>query len=326
VQCDPSGSAFPAATISAEDVVSVLLVEDAHKSFGATAALRGLSLELRAGETLALLGPNGAGKTTLIRALAGRLRLDRGRVLLGGHELAAGVPRDGLGVVPQDIALYPLLTARENLETFGRLHGLVGDVLARRVARALDWIALEGRANEKVGGFSGGMKRRLNIACGVLHEPGVVLLDEPTVGVDPQSRERIWEMLGTLVDRGASLLVTTHMLEEAERRCSRITVIDHGRGLASGTLDELVAHAGLAGRRARIALERPLASGVALPPGVERSEGGAVLTARVGDVAAELPGLLARLHAAGAGVRDLDVRGADLHAVFLALTGKELRE
>ncbi len=306
--------------------MAVLRIEDAHKAFGATAALRGLSLELRSGETLALLGPNGAGKTTLIRAIAGRVKLDRGRIVMGERELVPGGPRESLGVVPQEIALYPLLTARENLAVFGELHGLSGETLARRVDGALDWIALDGRANEPIAGFSGGMKRRLNIACGVLHEPRVVLLDEPTVGVDPQSRERIWEMLATLVDRGASLLVTTHMLEEAEARCSRVTVIDHGVGLASGTLPELVTHAGLAGRRVRVALERPLAATDAVPAGFARSDDGAELSAGIGDVPAELPVLLAALQRSGLGVRDLDVRGADLQAVFLALTGKELRE
>ncbi len=306
--------------------MGVLRIEGATKSFGASPALRGLSLELRSGETLALLGPNGAGKTTLIRAIAGRVRLDQGRIVLADRELSPGGPRESLGVVPQEIALYPLLTARENLQVFGRLHGVDGETLARRVDAALDWIALEGRANEPIAGFSGGMKRRLNIACGVLHEPRVVLLDEPTVGVDPQSRERIWEMLATLVDRGASLLVTTHMLEEAEARCSRVTVIDHGVGLASGTLPELVAHAGLAGRRVRVALESPLPASAPAPAGFRRSDDGAQLSAAIGDVSAELPALLAALQRSGVAIRDLDVRGADLQAVFLALTGKELRE
>lgn len=306
--------------------MAMLKIEDAHKSFGATRALDGLALQLREGETLALLGPNGAGKTTLIRAIAGRVKLDRGRIELDGRALEPGAPRDSLGVVPQEIALYPLLTARENLEVFGRLHGLDGETLRLRVRAALDWIALEARAHEKVGGFSGGMKRRLNIACGVLHEPRVVLLDEPTVGVDPQSRERIWEMLAALTDRGTSLLVTTHMLEEAEARCSRVTVVDHGRDRASGTLAELIEHAGLAGRRVRVRLDAPLPPALAAWPGARVDGAGDALEARIGDVAAELPALLEHVRRAGASVRDLDVRGADLHAVFLALTGKELRE
>jgi ABC-2 type transport system ATP-binding protein len=302
---------------------SVLRIEGARKSFGATVALRGLSFELRAGEMLALLGPNGAGKTTLIRALAGRVRLDGGRVTLFGRELAAGAARPDLGVVPQEVALYPLLTARENLEVFGELNGVRGHRLRERVAWALGWTGLAERAKEPVERFSGGMRRRLNLACGILHEPKVVLLDEPTVGVDPQSREKLYEMLGELRDRGASLLVTTHYLEEAEARCERIVVVDHGSAIAEGTLPELVEHAGLSGRRVRLTLDR--AAGAA-PAGFTLENGGGTLQATIGDVAAELPALLERVRAAGLGVRDLEVRTASLQTVFLSLTGKELRE
>ena len=310
--------------------MTVLRIEDAHKSFGTTAALRGLGFELLAGESLALLGPNGAGKTTLIRAIAGRLRLDRGRIELGGATLVPGRPRDSLGVVPQDVALYPLLTARENLEVFGRLHGLMGDALAARVRSALEWIGLADRAREPIERFSGGMKRRLNIACGVLHEPAVVLLDEPTVGVDPQSRERIWEMLGSLTDRGVSLLVTTHMLEEAEHRCSRIVIVDHGVQVAAGTLSELMQRAGLPDRRVQARLDRRAAdafpAGATMPAGWRVADDGSVLIAGIRELGRDLPPLLAALERAGVAPRDLDVRGAGLHDVFLALTGKELRE
>ena len=310
--------------------MAVLRIADAHKSFGSTAALRGLGFELAAGESLALLGPNGAGKTTLIRAIAGRLRLDRGSIQLDGVTLAAGRPRDSLGVVPQDIALYPLLTARENLQVFGRLHGLAGTALARRVEAALGWIGLADRAKEPIQHFSGGMKRRLNIACGVLHEPDVVLLDEPTVGVDPQSRERIWEMLSSLTDRGASLLVTTHMLEEAEDRCQRIVIVDHGVQVAAGTLPELLLVAGLSERRVRIMLDHRAAdvfpAGSTPPAGLRVTDDGTALVSGIRDVGRELPPLVAALERAGQHVSDLDVRGAGLHDVFLALTGKELRE
>jgi ABC-2 type transport system ATP-binding protein len=301
----------------------VLEVRGARKRFGATEALRGLDLELRAGEMLALLGPNGAGKTTLIRALAGRLRLDAGEIRLFGRAAAAGAARPELGVVPQEIALYPLLTARENLDAFGRLQGLAGEALRQRVESMLAWTGLGDRAKEPVKQFSGGMKRRLNIACGALHRPKLVLLDEPTVGVDPQSRERIYEMLDVLRDEGASILITTHYLEEAEARCERIAVIDHGAALASGTLPELVERAGLSGRRVRMALERPAA---AAPAGFSLEPGGGAIVATIADVAGELPPLLARVREAGLGVRDLDVRAASLQAVFLALTGKDLRE
>src|SRR5690606_36625262 len=158
--------------------------------------------------------------TTLVRAIAGRVRLDEGRIELDGRPAAH--TRPGLGLVPQEIALYPLLSARENLEVFGRFHSLEGDALGRAVTWALGWTGLEARSGEQVRTFSGGMKRRLNIACGVLHRPGVVLLDEPTVGVDPQSREKIYEMLAELKAGGASLLLTTHQLDGAEARCDRV--------------------------------------------------------------------------------------------------------
>ena len=302
---------------------ATLEIRDARKSFGTTRALDGMSLTLGEGEMLGLLGPNGAGKTTLIRAIAGRLRLDGGSAALFGHVLEPGKARADLGVVPQENALYPLLHARENLETFGRMNGLEGKRLRERTAWALEWTGLADRATTPVKSFSGGMKRRLNLACGVLHEPRLVLLDEPTVGVDPQSREKIYDMLEGLRAAGTALLLTTHYLEEAEARCERITIVDHGRTIASGTLPELVVQAGLGGQKLRLTLEHATA---APPAGFTSENGGGALTATLRDVGGELPGLLARLHAAGLGVRDLQVRGASLQSVFLALTGKELRE
>jgi ABC-2 type transport system ATP-binding protein len=301
----------------------VLRIEEARKSFGATEALRGLSLELHEGELLALLGPNGAGKTTLVRALAGRVRLDGGRLSLLGRDLSPESPRPELGIVPQEVALYSALTARENLEVFGELSGVTGARLAERVRWALEWTALGDRPKEPVRVFSGGMKRRLNIACGVLHDPKVVLLDEPTVGVDPQSRERIFDMLAGLRAGGVSLLLTTHDLAEAEARCRRIVVVDHGRAIASGTLPELVAHAGLAGRRVRVRLDGPA---IAAPAGLSLEDHGGTLGATITDVAGELPSLLGRVRDAGLRVRDLEVHSASLQEVFLSLTGKELRE
>jgi ABC-2 type transport system ATP-binding protein len=301
-----------------------LQIRDARKSFGATRALDGMSLALDEGEMLGLLGPNGAGKTTLIRAISGRVRLEGGSVSLFGRVLQPGRARPELGVVPQENALYPLLNARENLETFGRMNGLEGKRLHERASWALEWTGLAERAKGVVKDFSGGMKRRLNLACGVLHEPKIVLLDEPTVGVDPQSREKIYDMLDGLRAAGAALLLTTHYLEEAEARCERIAIVDHGRTIAAGTLPELVEQAGLGGRRVRFTLEH--AASAPTPAGFVRENGGGVLTADIHDVSGELPSLLARLHAAGIGVRDLEVRGASLQTAFLALTGKELRE
>jgi ABC-2 type transport system ATP-binding protein len=299
-----------------------LSVKDARKSYGATQALNGASLELGAGELLGLLGPNGAGKTTLVRAIAGRVALDGGSIELMGQPLGGG-KREGLGVVPQEIALYPLLSARENLEAFGRLNGIKPAMLKQRVAWALEWTALTDRAREPIKRFSGGMKRRLNIACGVLHEPRVILLDEPTVGVDPQSRERIHEMLERLRATGVSILLTTHQLEEAEGRCDRIVIIDHGQVIASGTLEELVARTVGHHRRVTLRLDRAPEQPIA---GFNGGSEGALLRAQVDNVGAELPALIQRAEAAGFTIQDIEVRSPSLQSVFLHLTGRELRE
>ena len=222
-------------------MTDALDVQGAVKSFGQTKALAGASFAVRPGELLGLLGPNGAGKTTMIKAIAGRVELDAGTITLFGREVKRKDPRPDLGVVPQELAIYKLLTARENLEAFGELYGVSGVALKERVQWALDWSGLEDRAKEPTRKFSGGMQRRLNIACSLLHKPKLLLLDEPTVGVDPQSRERIYDMLAALKKDGVSVVLTTHHLEDAERRCERVVIIDHGAIVASGTVAELIA-------------------------------------------------------------------------------------
>jgi ABC-2 type transport system ATP-binding protein len=292
----------------------VLEVHDAHKRFGDTTALAGAHLRVAAGEWVGLLGPNGAGKTTLVRAVASRVRLDAGRISVDGRRS---------GLVPQAIALYPFLTARENLEVFGRLHGLARGPLAERVRWALHWTDLSSRADERTATFSGGMQRRLNLACGVLHDPHLVLLDEPTTGVDPQSRERIFSMLGELRDRGAALLHTTHQLGEAESVCQRVVIIDHGRVVAEGTPAELVERTLGHTRGVVITLDRP-PDAASVPPGT--SVQGRTLHAGMVDLGAGLADLLGRVRAAGFDVEDVRVVRPDLHAVFLHLTGREVRE
>jgi ABC-2 type transport system ATP-binding protein len=312
--------------------MTVLSVVGARKSFGAVKALDGASLDLREGELLALLGPNGAGKTTLIRAIAGRVPLDAGEIRVFDRPIGGRRTPPELGIVPQEIALYPLMTARENLEVFGRLHGLRGADLARQMDWALDTTGLKDRANEPIRQFSGGMRRRLNIACGILHKPRIVLLDEPTVGVDPQSRDRIYDVLAELTARGVSLLLTTHHLEEAEARCSRTVIIDHGRAIAAGTLAELVEQTvgryrlvtlrlgGVAGQHAAAEITRGART-------IEADASDArVLRARMRDVAIELPPLLERVRQAGHSVDDVEVKGPSLQSVFIHLTGRELRE
>ena len=306
----------------------VLAVTGARKLFGKVAALDGASLTLREGELLALLGPNGAGKTTLIRAISGRVKLDAGEIRLFGTPIGRvnGTSRTPpeLGIVPQELAIYPSLTARENLDAFGRLQGLSGNDIATQVKWALQVTGLEDRADEPVKSFSGGMKRRLNIACGVIHRPRVVLLDEPTVGVDPQSRERIYDMLAGLTAQGVSLLLTTHHLEEAEARCARTVIIDHGKVIAAGSMTELVDRTVGRHRLVTVRVDAP----VAVPPaGVEPApDDPRLLRARVTNVARELPALLAAIAAQGREVEDVDVRGPSLQSVFIHLTGRELRE
>jgi len=217
----------------------VLTVNGARKRFGDVVALDGATCSLREGELLALLGPNGAGKTTLIRAISGRVALDAGEIRLFGTPLAGTATPSELGIVPQELAIYPSLTARENLQAFGRLQGLSPRDVAERVKWALAVTALEDRADEPIKAFSGGMKRRLNIACALVHDPDVILLDEPTVGVDPQSRNAIFESLEALRARGKALLYTSHYMEEAERLCDRIVIVDHGRVIAQGALADL---------------------------------------------------------------------------------------
>ena len=217
-------------------------IDQVVKSFNGRRALDGVSLALRDGEILGLLGPNGAGKSTLVRTIMGRVRPDSGEVRVFGKPAPAGdnASREQVGVVPQEIALYPNLSSYENLTVFGRYLGLRGEKLDDAIARALTWSALSDRAGEPIKTFSGGMKRRLNMAAGVLHEPRVLLLDEPTVGVDPQSRERIYQMIEGLTANGTSLVYTTPYMEEAERLCDRVAIIDHGKIIAEGTKDELV--------------------------------------------------------------------------------------
>lgn len=298
----------------------ILAVSGATKRFGDVLALDGVGLEVGRGEWVGLLGPNGAGKTTLVRAIAGRVRLDAGTITWGG---VAKADRRRLGLVPQDVAVYPFLTSRENLEVFGGLHSLTGKTLRERVAWALAWTGLAERADERTAGFSGGMKRRLNLACAVLHRPDLVLLDEPTTGVDPQSRERIFAMLAELRAAGTALLHTTHQLGEAEGVCGRIVIVDRGRVVAEGTPDALVERTLGRRRMVVVTLDRTPAPG-ALPADLEVHD--RTLRTDFDDLAEDLPALLARIDAAGAGVQDLRVTRPDLEAVFLHLTGRELRE
>jgi ABC-2 type transport system ATP-binding protein len=313
-------------SLPADPAEPALVVEGVEKRYGDVVALAGASFDVRRGELVGLLGPNGAGKTTAIKAIAGRLRLDAGTIRLFGRVLTPSDKRPEIGVVPQELAIYPLLTARENLEVFGTLNGLRGVALAERVRWALAWSDLADRAREPVKRFSGGMRRRLNIACSLLHEPKVVLLDEPTAGVNPQSRERIYDMLEDLQRHGVSIVLTTHHLEEAERRCERIVIIDHGKIVAAGTLTDLMGRTFGEARSLTVVLARPLGAGVLLPDALSLDEERRTLTTQVHDVGRELPDVIRRVADLGGDVADVQLAGTTLQDVFIALTGRELRE
>jgi ABC-2 type transport system ATP-binding protein len=278
--------------------MAMLKASDLWKSYGGHAAVAGVSLEVRPGEIVGLLGPNGAGKSTTVAMLCGLIAPERGTVEVGGVKLAgdASAEKRRLGLVPQEIAMHEDLGALANVRLFGALYGLEGRELEERARATIEQVGLGERAGDKPETFSGGMKRRLNIACALVHDPEVLLLDEPTAGVDPQSRNAIFESLEALRDRGKAILYTTHYMEEAERLCDRIVIIDHGKVIASGTVEEL--H--------RLA---PQAAGTTL-----EIEGGI-------DAAA-----LAALAARGVHVTEVRARGASLEKVFLHLTGRGLRD
>lgn len=304
-----------------------LEIRDLVKSFGERRALDGVSLDVGPGEILGLLGPNGAGKTTLVRSVVGRVRPDSGTVRVLGLPVEDPRSKASVGYVTQEIALYPLLSPQENLAAFGRYQGLRGDSLSKAVAEGLRWTGLAERAKERTDRLSGGMKRRLNIAAGTIHAPKLLLLDEPTVGVDPQSRERIYEMIEELRRGGVALLYTTHYMEEAERLCDRIAIIDNGRVIALGTKEELVRRTLGAGRMLTIETESPF------PPrlredlekrGATFSDG--TVHCSVTDPAREVADLLEAFRSDGVKIRDLSLKTGTLESVFLQLTGRELRE
>jgi linearmycin/streptolysin S transport system ATP-binding protein len=299
--------------------------------FGARLAVDDVSLALAPGETYGLLGPNGAGKTTTIRMVCGLLTADRGTVTVAGDPIDApsGRARARVGYVPQDIALYPDLTVRENLRFFGRLYRIPRRRLETRVEEVLELTGLAARARDRVETLSGGMKRRLNIGAGLVHSPILLVLDEPTVGVDPQSRHAIMESVQRFGAEGMAVLYTTHYMEEAERLCDRVGVIDHGRLIAEGTPRQLTA---LVAERDHIHLEATgdLARFAAAcreldqVDGADLTDGGLQLVAR--DGRSLLPDLIDLARTCDITVRGIDVAEPDLEAVFLHLTGTALRE
>jgi ABC-2 type transport system ATP-binding protein len=306
-------------------VASPLKVDALIKRFGKLTAVDGVTLELRGGECLGLLGPNGAGKSTLIRCIVGRVIPDAGTIAVFGSPAGSHAARNTLGWIPQELALYPRLTCRENLQSFGRYHGLSGAALDRNVDECLGWSTLTDRAGELVRNLSGGMKRRLNMAAGLIHRPKLVLMDEPTVGVDPQSRNHIFEMIEKLRNEGMSIIYTTHYMEEAERLCDRIAVIDHGKIIANGTNAELVRDA--FGTRSQV-LARFAGSPERIADWIAQRGGHAVDGAAqfTIDHPTEIGALLEASSKAGFELVDVSLRKPNLESVFLHLTGRELRD
>jgi linearmycin/streptolysin S transport system ATP-binding protein len=310
----------------------VLEIRDLGKSFGPLRAVDGVSFRIGAGEIVGVLGPNGAGKTTTVSMVAGLLRPDRGAVLIEGSPLAGDTDpaKAKLGLVPQELALYEELPALENLRFFGGLLGLSGPSLARAIETSLELVGLRDRARHRVATFSGGMKRRLNLAAGLLHDPQILLLDEPTVGVDPQSRNAIFDNLESLKRRGKALLYTTHYMEEAERLCDRIVIIDQGRVVAQDTLRGLY---GLLPAANELWVELEAMPGADAFSGLRGLPGvtSAVLEGerlRVGleDLGPGVPRALGWLSEHGHAFRHLHTERGDLESVFLALTGRKLRD
>ena len=309
----------------------MITVERLRKSFGSLVAVDDVSFTIEQGEIFGLLGPNGAGKTTSINMICGVLKPDGGRVVIGGKDiwLESKAVKRSLGVVPQEIAVYEDISARDNLNFWGSLYGLSGADLKTRVNESLTRVGLSDRAGNKVKEFSGGMKRRLNLCMGLLHRPSVLLLDEPTVGIDPQARLNILEVVREVAAGGTTVLYTTHYMDEAQDLCDRIAIIDHGKILTAGTLEELTRLAGeaevlrLTGRFDDPAVRDRLSSviGVRVLKADDRL---AVLS-----VDSDGPGLLEVLPeilASDLQVEDVSIQQPNLQSVFISLTGKELRD
>jgi len=310
--------------------IPVIEVSNLRKKYGEIEALKGVSFRVQAREIYGLLGPNGAGKSTTIGILCGLVRPDAGQASLNGIDIARR-PVDArrvLGVVPQEVALYSEFSARDNLAFFGRLYGLSGAALRGAIERALARVSLADRATEPIEGYSGGMLRRLNIAAGLLHDPSVVLMDEPTVGLDPQTRASILELVRSIAAGGAAIVYTTHYLDEAERLCDRIGIIDHGAILAEGTLQELRQ---AAGAREIIALRGTFKTDLVAREMdahphyelIKASETELLLTVQHAEQ--QLAGLLVIAATLGT-VREVAIRQPSLENLFIKLTGRELRE
>lgn len=308
----------------------MIAAENLRKSFDEIEAVKDVSFEIARGEIFGLLGPNGAGKTTTISMLTGLTSSTSGRVILDGETLTpkSRALKTKIGFVPQELALYPSLSAYENLMFFGRIYNLHGKQLRERVASVLDLVGLSDRAKDPIEDYSGGMKRRINIAAGLLHDPEILFLDEPTVGVDPQSRNAIFESIEGLNQQGLTILYTTHYMEEAERLCQRVAIIDHGEIIALNTPQAMIRSLG--GGLLRVGLmngklpafhERVL--GLASVKDAQKLEGELMIQAHESRKA--LVDLLEVANQLDATITSLEIHEPNLESVFLNLTGRSLR-
>jgi ABC-2 type transport system ATP-binding protein len=306
-------------------------VSDLRKQYGDLVAVDGVSFTVANGQIFGLLGPNGAGKTTTISCVSGLLKPTGGRALVMGHDVVrdAKSARQHLGVVPQELALYEDLSAAGNLSFWGAAYGLSGDLLRRRVAEVLELIGLADRARDHAGTFSGGMKRRLNFGCGIVHSPRVLLLDEPTAGVDPQSRVRLLDLVREQARAGTTVLYTTHYMEEAQDLCDRIAIMDRGRLLAIGTLDELRR---LVGEKDLLRLSGRF-DVAAATHGLQAIDDVEVLSVTTDGIAIatrgasrKLPVIFAALTGPRHEIQETTLSVPSLESLFIKLTGRELRE
>jgi ABC-2 type transport system ATP-binding protein len=302
-----------------------------RRRFGELLAVDGVGFQIAAGETYGLLGPNGAGKTTTILMIAGLLERDAGDVTVAGQRMTTKTvqAKSALGYVPQDLAIYPDLSGLENLLFFARLYGMSTAQARARAREVLEVVGLADRAKDATKTYSGGMKRRLNVGLGLLNEPKLLILDEPTAGVDPQSRNAILESVAVLSGAGMAVLYTTHYMEEAERLCNRVGIIDHGNLIAEGTPRELVSMVGELDSVALVAAgdltgaAKALAEMASVKKASTTEDGINLVVSGARD---NLPGLLEKAADSGAAVRSVAVTEPDLEAVFLHLTGRGLRD
>jgi linearmycin/streptolysin S transport system ATP-binding protein len=312
-------------------------IQDLHKRFGDVYAVQGVSLNVQEGEILSLLGPNGAGKSTTISMLSCLLAPTRGDALVMGHSITRepGAVKSAIGVVPQEIALYDDLSARENLHFWGRMYGLRGAALRQRVDEVLEIVGLTDRQKGRTAKFSGGMKRRLNIGIALLHRPQVIIMDEPTVGIDPQSRRSILNSVKELNRQGATVLYTTHYMEEAQELSDHIAIMDHGKMIAYGTHQDLIQIVGELDRL-DLMLDAPLSETGQAEHVIERwravegvrqvSAEDGTLTLLVDDSNMALPRLFESATQASVRITSVEIHEPNLEAVFLHLTGRALRD